>query len=72
MSNRLPVFILIVALLMLAASSVFYRVMEVETAVKLRFGQLVESDIQPGLHIKIPFADEIRKVDAIFFYLFDE
>ena len=64
MSNRLPVLILIIALLMLAASSVFYRVMEVETAVKLRFGQLVESNIQPGLHVKIPFADEIRKVDA--------
>ena len=64
MSNRLPVFILVIALLLLASSSIFYRVMEVETAIKLRFGQLVGENIKPGLHVKIPFADEIRKVDA--------
>lgn len=63
MSNRLPIAILIVALLLLLSSSIFYRVLEVETAVKLRFGELVEANIKPGLHLKIPFADVIRKVD---------
>lgn len=63
MSNRLPIVVLIVALLLLLSSSIFYRVLEVETAVKLRFGELVEANIKPGLHLKIPFADVIRKVD---------
>lgn len=63
MSNRLPIVVLTLALLLLLSSSIFYRVLEVETAVKLRFGELVEANIKPGLHLKIPFADVIRKVD---------
>jgi membrane protease subunit HflC len=30
----------------------------------LRFGRLIETDIQPGLHYKIPFVDKVRKFDA--------
>lgn len=63
MSNRFPIIVLILALILLLASSIFYRVLEVETAVKLRFGELVSANIEPGLHAKIPFADVIRKVD---------
>ena len=63
MSNRFPIIVLIIALMLLLASSIFYRVLEVETAVKLRFGELVSANIEPGLHVKIPFADVIRKVD---------
>ncbi len=63
MFTRLPVFVLLLAFIAFVFSNVLYRVLEVETAVKLRFGQLVESNINPGLHFKIPFADVIRKVD---------
>jgi len=63
MSNRLPMLALIIALILLAISSSVYRIIETETAIKLRFGELVESGIEPGLHFKIPFADDIRKVD---------
>lgn len=63
MSNRLPVFVLIIALIFLAASATVYRVLETETAVRLHFGELVQTDIEPGLHLKWPFADSIRKVD---------
>lgn len=63
MFTRLPVFVLLLAFIAFVSSNVLYRVLEVETAVKLRFGQLVESNINPGLHFKIPFADVIRKVD---------
>ncbi|MAV76568.1 MAG: HflC protein [Actinobacteria bacterium TMED172] len=63
MSNRFPIIVLLIALILLLASTIFYRVLEVETAVKLRFGELVEANIKPGLHAKIPFADVIRKVD---------
>lgn len=64
MSNRLP---LILVLLLAGAvffSSFFYRVMETETAVKLQFGELVESNIQPGLRFKIPLVHQVTKVDA--------
>lgn len=63
MNTRLPIFVLLLAIAVFFFSSVVYRVLEVETAVKLRFGQLVQSNITPGLHFKIPFADVIRKVD---------
>ena len=41
-----------------------YVINERERAVQLRFGQLVKDDIQPGLHIKIPFVDNVRVFDA--------
>lgn len=39
-------------------------VSEFERGVKLQFGKLVEADIQPGLHVKIPFVDNVRIFDA--------
>ncbi len=64
MSNRLPLVLVIIAGIVMFISSFFYRVMETETAVKLQFGELVESNIQPGLRFKIPLVNQIRKVDA--------
>ena len=55
--------ILVLLLLLLGINSV-YVVKETEKAVKLRFGELIEDNIQPGLHFKYPFADDIRKVDG--------
>jgi membrane protease subunit HflC len=39
-------------------------VSEFERGVKLRFGKLIESDIQPGLHFKLPIVDDVRIFDA--------
>jgi membrane protease subunit HflC len=47
-----------------AVNSTLYVVSEFERGVKLRFGKLIESDIQPGLHVKIPFVDDVRIFDA--------
>lgn len=63
MNKLLPVGIL-AALVVVLANSTLYVVKETERAVKLRFGRLIETDIQPGLHIKMPLADKIRKFDA--------
>ena len=63
MSNRVPTLVLILIGLVFAATSFFYRVMETETAVKLQFGQMVEADIEPGLHFKIPVMHQIVKID---------
>lgn len=48
----------------LVASLTLFRVNEKEKAVQLRFGALVVDDIQPGLHVKIPFIDDVRKFDG--------
>ena len=41
-----------------------YIVKETERAVLLRFGEVVIPDIKPGLHIKIPFVNNVRRFDA--------
>ncbi len=56
--------LILIAVLALVASNSLYIVDETERAIKLRFGQIVESDIQPGLHFKIPVLNTIRKFDA--------
>ncbi|OJA04050.1 protease modulator HflC [Halomonas sp. QHL1] len=46
------------------ASNTLYVVDETERAVKLRFGEVIEENIQPGLHAKVPIAQTIRKFDT--------
>lgn len=61
MSPRFAFVGIISLLALLLISNSVYVVMETERAVKLRFGELVKDDIQPGLHFKYPIADDIRK-----------
>ncbi|APX92544.1 HflC protein [Halomonas sp. 1513] len=46
------------------ASNSLYVVDETERAVKLRFGEVIEENIQPGLHVKIPITQTVRKFDT--------
>ncbi|SFU64066.1 protease modulator HflC [Halomonas korlensis] len=46
------------------ASNTLYVVDETERAVKLRFGEVIEENIQPGLHAKVPITQTIRKFDT--------
>lgn len=58
-------FVLVVLLLVvIAASKSIYIVKETERAVLLRFGEIVNDDVQPGLHFKIPFVNVVRKFDG--------
>ena len=41
-----------------------YRVLETEKAILLEFGNLVDASIEPGLHFKLPVAEEVKKFDA--------
>ena len=45
-------------------SQSIYVVSEIERAVKLRFGEIVEFDVQPGLHFKWPIVNSIRYFDG--------
>jgi len=38
-----------------------FTVNEREQAIKLRFGEIIESEYAPGLHFKLPFVNSIRK-----------
>ena len=42
----------------------FYVINETERAIRLKFGEVVEADIQPGLHWKFIFTDEVKRFDA--------
>ncbi|HAQ87731.1 MAG TPA: protease modulator HflC [Pseudomonas sp.] len=50
--------------LAIVAWNSFYIVSQTERAVLLRFGRIVESDVKPGLHLKIPYVNSVRKFDA--------
>jgi membrane protease subunit HflC len=53
------------ALLVLAVLSSFFlfTIDEKETAVKLRFGEVVQAGYEPGLHFKLPIVNNIVKFD---------
>ncbi len=44
-------------------SVVLFQVQETELAIKFRFGEIVRSDYEPGLHYKIPVINTVRKFD---------
>lgn len=60
--NLILVVITLVALLLLGQS--LYIVEQTERAVLLRFGAVATADVQPGLHFKLPIAEEVKKFDA--------
>jgi membrane protease subunit HflC len=64
MNAKFPGVVIILALLVLLGSNSVYVVKETEKAVKLRFGELVQEDIPPGIHFKAPLMHQILKFDA--------
>lgn len=64
MSPKSIVLSAITAIIILVGSSSLYMVNETERAIKLRFGEIISDDIQPGIHIKVPMIDNIKKFDA--------
>lgn len=53
-----------VALLALIVYASFFTVQQWETAIKLRLGEIVKSDYDPGLHLKVPVLNNIMRFDA--------
>ena len=49
---------------LIIVSNTLFIIKETERAVMLRFGELVNSDIEPGLHWKIPWVNNVRVFDA--------
>lgn len=64
MSTRGIVGIFVAGVAVFLLVNAIYTVTELERAVLLEFGRVVNPDIKPGLHIKKPFINEVRKFDA--------
>lgn len=64
MSNKAIGTLIAVVLAIFIAANTVYIVSEYERGVVLRFGRMVEADLQPGLHVKLPFADRAKLFDG--------
>lgn len=51
-------------LVVAVAKSSLYIVSQTERAVKLQFGEVVDADVQPGLHFKVPVMNTVIKFDG--------
>ncbi len=64
MRSKSTIFLVLAALIAAGLFSVFYYVDERERAIKFKFGEIVDSGIEPGLNWKLPFINNIRYFDA--------
>jgi membrane protease subunit HflC len=61
MSAKFNVFIIIVVIAIVIGRMSMFIVDEREHALKLQFREIVQADYQPGLHFKLPIAQEVLK-----------
>ena len=54
----------LVFLVLVVGGNSLFVIKQTERAVMLRFGEIVQADIQPGLHVKIPWVNTVRKFDG--------
>jgi membrane protease subunit HflC len=64
MSLQNVILIVIAAVVILLAMDSVYTVHQTERAILLRFGAVVEADVEPGLHFKLPIAEEVKRADG--------
>ena len=63
MMRQLPNLLVGLALALLLLMGSVFTVQQSETAIVLRFGEVVRSDVQPGLRFKVPLIDNVRTFD---------
>lgn len=64
MSSKQKLLMLVAAVVLVGAYNVLYVIKETERAIKLEFRRVVDGDIPPGLHWRIPVMHKIRKFDG--------
>ena len=55
---------LLVILLVIVASNAIFVIRETERGVLLKFGEVVNPNLMPGLHVKVPFVNNVRIFDG--------
>lgn len=63
MNGRASLALIVLALLVALGSAAVFTVDEREYAIKLRFGEILKDDFEPGLHFKVPFVHNVVKYD---------
>jgi modulator of FtsH protease HflC len=61
-TSKVLILSVILLLISIGLMSVF-TVKQTELAIRLQLGQIVSKDYEPGLHLKIPFIQNVRKFD---------
>jgi membrane protease subunit HflC len=64
MSGKSMTALVIALLLLMVGFNSLYIIKETDRAVLLKFGEIVNPDIQPGLHIMWPVVNKVRKFDG--------
>ncbi len=55
---------IIAALVIIVASNSLYVVKETQRGVLLKFGEVVNPNLAPGIHVKVPFVNNVRLFDG--------
>jgi membrane protease subunit HflC len=63
MNNRILALLIAVVAVFVVASNSLFQVNETELAIKFRFGEIVRADYDPGLHVMVPFVNNVRTFD---------
>lgn len=58
--NSLKIMVPLIAVILWLS---IFTVDERQEAIKFQFGEIIEADYEPGLHLKIPFINNVRKFD---------
>ena len=61
MGGRGYLVVILVGVAVIALSMAAFTVRETELAIKFRFGEIVRSDYEPGLHFMTPVVNNVRK-----------
>lgn len=64
MANRIGFIVVLALVLLVTGAFSMYQVAEWEKAILFRLGEIVKTDVQPGLHFKVPFVNNVRKFDG--------
>lgn len=64
MSVKSIVLVVLVIILGALALDSFYIVNEWQRAIVLQFGKVQRDDVKPGIHVKIPIAEEVKRFDG--------
>ena len=64
MNSKQKLTLSVVGIIAFIAYNSLFVIDETERAIKLQFGRIVEADILPGLHMRWPLIEKVRKFDA--------
>lgn len=64
MSPKSLISLVVLGVAILIGSQSLYIVKETDVAIKLKFGEIVQTDIAPGIHLKLPFVEVVKHFDG--------